>query len=169
LDRPKGLSDLLAAAQLVPEAFFVLAGEGREREILQTRARALGIANRVSFLGHRNDIPDLLASCDVFVLPSLYEGLPVSVLEAMAAGKPVVATAVGGTCEVVLHGQTGLLVPPRDPAALARAIRTLLADPDLVQQLTQAAKVRLCQKFRADTMVERIADLYDELAPSNAA
>lgn len=169
LDRPKGLSDLLAAAPLVPEALFVLAGEGRERATLEEQARALGIADRVLFLGHRDDVPDLLACCDVFVLPSHYEGLPISVLEAMAAGKPVIATAVGGTKEVIMHGETGLLVPPRDPVALALAIRTILSDSVLAKRLAAAGMARVRQEFRAETMVERIDQVYDEVLPSSEA
>ena len=122
LDAQKGHGHLLAAAATVPEAVFVLVGEGREEATLKRQAHALGIAERVRFLGHRNDVPDLLAVCDVFVLPSLYEGLPLSVLEAMAAAKPVVATAIDGTTEAVVPGVTGLLVPPADPARLAGAI-----------------------------------------------
>ncbi len=163
LDRPKGLSDLLAAAALVPGSIFLLAGEGRERAALEEQARTLGVADRVLFLGHRDDVPDLLAACDVFVLPSHYEGLPISVLEAMAAGKPVIATAVGGTKEVVLNDDTGLLVPPRDPPALARAIRAILSDPAFAKRLASAGTLRVRSEFRAETMVERTGQLYDDI------
>ena len=105
----KGHVTLLEAAALVPNAVFLLAGDGPERHSLEAMAHALGIADRVRFLGQRSDIPELLASSDVFVLPSLYEGLPLSVLEAMAAGKPVIATRIGGTDEAVIDGTTGIL------------------------------------------------------------
>ena len=123
LDRQKGLTTLLEAAELVPEARFVVAGEGPERPMLEAQIRRLGLEHRVTLLGHRSDVPQLLAGCDLFVLPSLYEGLPVSILEAMAAEKPVVATAIGGTDEAVLHGSTGLLAPAGNAVALAAAIR----------------------------------------------
>ena len=108
----------------------MLVGEGDERSRLEQMARALGLAERVRFLGYRADIPELLAVCDLFVLPSLYEGLPLAVLEAMAASRPVVATAVGGTDEVVTDGES-YFVPPAEPAALTAAIRTILGDPSL--------------------------------------
>jgi len=166
LDKQKGHSYLLEAAALVPEAMFVLVGEGPERSALEAQASILGLSNRVVFLGYRDDVSDLLASCDVFVLPSLFEGLPLSVLEAMAAGKPVVATDIGGTNEAVKHGETGLLVPSADPESLARAIRTVLFDPVLSQRLGSAGRARVHQEFSAETMVQRIAEIYDELLDS---
>src|SRR5262249_44896941 len=131
LAEQKGLCYLLKAAALLPQAMFVLAGEGPERAVLEAQAAELGLNKRVLFLGHRHDVPDLLACCDLFVLPSLFEGLPLSILEAMAAKKPVIASAVGGNNEVIVHGETGLLVRPADPAALASAIQAILSDPDL--------------------------------------
>ena len=115
LDPQKGHRYLLAAATEVPEAVFALVGEGGERAALENQARTLGVAERVRFLGHRDDVPELLAACDLFVLPSLYEGLPLSVLEAMAAAKPVVATAIDGTTEAVVHEVTGDPGPTRRP------------------------------------------------------
>ncbi len=159
----KGLSYLVAAAPLVPEALFAVAGEGPERAALESLARALGVADRVVFLGQREDVPDLLAGCDAFVLPSLWEGLPVSILEAMAAGKPVIATAVGGNSEAVVHGVTGLRVPPRDPAALAQAIRSILADPALAQRLAASGRARAHEEFSATTMVRRTTAVYEEI------
>lgn len=163
LDKQKGLPYLLEAAAMVPEAVFVLAGDGPERQALEAQVHQLGISDRVVFLGYRQDIPDLLACCDVFVLPSLYEGLPLSVLEAMAAGKPVIATAIGGTDEAVVHGETGLLVPAAAAAAIAGAIRALLADPVLAQRLAAAGKARVQQQFSMETMVQRVTNVYDQL------
>lgn len=163
LDKQKGYPYLLQAATLVPEAMFICAGEGSERATLETQARTLGLADRVLFLGQRSDVPDLLAGCDVFVLPSLYEGLPLSVLEAMAAGKPVIATRIGGTDEAVVDGETGLLVPPADPHALAQAIRALLDNPALAQRLATAGQASVHQKFSAETMVQRTMQVYEEL------
>jgi len=163
LEVQKGLAYLLEAATLVPEAVVALVGDGSDRTNLETQARALGIAGRVRFLGYRADVPDLLASCNVFVLPSLYEGLPLAVLEAMAACKPVIATAIGGTDEAVRHGETGLLVPPADPTALAAAIRTVLADPELARRLGSAGRARVHREFCAERMVQQVTRIYDEI------
>ena len=143
---------------------FVLAGTGPDRATLETLARALGVENRVLFLGYREDIPDLLANCDLFVLPSLYEGLPLSILEAMAAGKPVIASAIGGNNEVILHGENGLLVPKADPAALAAAIRAVLSDGALAGRLAEGGKSRVQRDFSVEAMVESVSQVYDELA-----
>ena len=163
LDPQKGHEHLLAAAAELPDADFVFAGDGPERRRLEAMARALGVADRVRFLGHRRDVPDLLAACDVFVLPSLYEGLPLSVLEAMAAGKPVVATGVGGTDEAVVDGSSGLLVRPASPAALVTAIRALLGDPVLARRLAETGQARARQEFSAARMVREVAGVYDDL------
>ncbi len=169
LDRQKGQCYLLQAASRIPEALFVLAGDGPDRARLEAQARELGVYNRIVFLGHRQDIPDLLAACDVFVLPSLWEGLPLAVLEAMAAGRPVIATEVDGTGEAVTHGETGLLVPPADPAALADAIRTILCDSQLAQRLAAAGQSRAWRDFSVETMVGRITDIYAELLDEHEA
>ena len=142
---------------------FVLAGEGSEREGLEQQAHELGIDQRVRFLGYRVDIPELLASSDLCVLSSLSEGLPLSVLEAMAAGKPVVATSIDGTDEAVVHGETGLLVPPADSHALAAAIRTVLEDDELAHRLGTSGRARVDAEFRVEKMVSRVAEIYDEL------
>ncbi len=162
-NRHKGLDFLVSAAARVPEAQFVFAGDGPDRASLEEQALSLGVDDRMTFLGHREDIPDLLASCDLFVLPSLYEGLPVSVVEAMAAGKPVVASAIGGTDEAVEHGQTGLLVPPGDPEALANAIRTVLSDSALAKRMGAAGRARANQEFSAETMIQRTTQVYEQL------
>jgi len=162
LDEQKGHKYLLKAAAMVPEAVFVLAGDGPVRAELEEQARALGVADRVVFLGYREDIPALLAACDLFVLPSLFEGYPLSVMEAAAAQKPIVATAVGGTDEAIRHGETGLLVPPADPAALAKAIRTLLSEPALAARLAAAARARAAE-FSAETMCKQTFEIYDEV------
>lgn len=163
LDAAKGLDHLLDAAARVPGALFVVAGEGPLRSALEARAQQPGLADRVRFLGQRWDVPDLLGAADLFVLPSLSEGLPLTVLEAMAAGTPVVATAVGGTSEAVVHGETGLLVPPADADALAGAIRTLLADRERGEQLAAAARERIRERFSAEAMVRRITGIYEDV------
>jgi|SoiMethySBSTD1v2_1073268.scaffolds.fasta_scaffold42596_2 glycosyltransferase involved in cell wall biosynthesis len=163
LDPQKGLHHLVAAAALVPEARVMVVGEGPERRALETKIAHLGLGDRVHLLGFRSDVPDLLAGSDLFVLPSLFEGLPLSILEAMAAGKPVVATAIGGNDEAVVDGATGLLVPPGDPRALADAIRALLRDPERRRRLGEAGRRRAEAEFSATAMVRRVAAVYDEL------
>ena len=163
LSEEKGHKYLLNAAALLPEARFVFAGAGPELANLEKQAKNLGIDKRVTFLGYREDIPDLLANCDLFVLPSISEGLPVSLLEAMAACKPVIVSSVGGNKEVVVHGENGLVVPAADPAALAGAIMTVLSDPALAQRLAVAGKAIVKQQYSAERMVRNITNLYDQL------
>jgi glycosyltransferase involved in cell wall biosynthesis len=169
LHEQKGLNYLLEAAVSVPEAVFLLAGDGPDRVNLEAQAQALGLGQRVVFLGHRRDVPALLATCDVFVLPSLYEGMPLSILEAMAARKPVIATAIGGIDEVIAPDKTGLLVPPHDSGALAAAIRSLLFDRTRAQQLAANGRVRVEQDFAAEVMVRRVVQIYDELLGASGA
>jgi len=163
LDPIKGHATLLAAAVKVPDTTFVFAGEGSAREALTAYACRLGVADRVRFLGHRSDIPDLLATSDLVVLPSLCEGFGLAVAEAMAAGKAVIATAAGAVPEIVRHGETGLLVQPADPDALASAIRGLLADPAKARRLGCAGREYARHAFRADRMVDRVASVYTEI------
>jgi glycosyltransferase involved in cell wall biosynthesis len=159
----KGHSYLLAAAAQVPDATFVLAGDGPLRAELEAQAHKLGVADRCVFLGDRPDVPDLLAAADVLVLPSLFEGLPVSVLEAMAAERPVVATRIGGTDEAVAHELNGLLVPPRDPTALASAIRRLQTDPALARRLAAAGRERVEREFSTEVTAGLVMRIYDEV------
>lgn len=163
LVRQKGHRFLLAAAAQVLDATFLLAGDGPLRAELEELARELGVADRCLFLGQRSDVADLLAASDLIVLPSLFEGLPLSVLEAMAAERPVVATRVGGTEEAVAHEMTGLLVPPSDPAALAAAIQRIRTDPLLADRLAVAGRKRVEAEFSADRMAQLIMQVYDEL------
>ncbi len=166
----KGVDDLLAALDLLqhvqPELRTIVVGDGPQRDLLAERIRAfrLDVDRRVQLLGHRDDVPRLLAASDLLVLPSLYEGLPNVVLEAMRFRKPVVATAAPGTTEVVEDGVTGLLVPVRSPKELARALRQLVRDPDLAHRLGEAGRARAEAKFRAEIMVARFAELYEQLA-----
>jgi glycosyltransferase involved in cell wall biosynthesis len=169
LDPQKGLTTLLEAARLIPAAVFVIAGEGQMQGALRDQTRRLGLGDRIVFLGYREDVPSLLASCDVFVLPSLYEGLPLAVLEALAAGRPVVTTAIGGTDEVICDGLTGLLVPPNDPTALAAAIGRVLDEPLLATRLAVAGKARVAAQFSTERMVHRITETYDDLLDRSQA
>ncbi len=164
----KGVDALVAALDLLqhvrPELGTLIVGDGPLRHQLESTAHAFRLDARVRFLGHREDVPRLLAAADLLVLPSLYEGLPNVVLEAMRFRKPVVATAAPGTTEVVEHGLTGLLVPVGDHPALAQAIRTVVEDPALARRLGEAGRARVEAEFRAETMVERFASLYETLA-----
>jgi glycosyltransferase involved in cell wall biosynthesis len=159
----KGHEYLLRAAVLVPDAVFALAGDGPERNRLEALAADLGVAERVRFLGHRDDMAALVDAADAVALPSLWEGLPISLLEAMAAGTPVVATRIAGTDELVASGTNGLLVEPRDADALAGAIRTVLDDPTTAARLATEGRATVARAFSATSMCRRIADSYDEL------
>lgn len=167
LEKQKGLYTLIQAAALVPNAVFVLAGEGSERAHLESLARDRGLTQRVQFLGHRDDVAELLSCCDIYALPSLFEGLPVGVLEAMAAAKPVVTSVIGGTTEVAVHGQTGLLVAVADPPALAAAIQIFLDNPELAIQFGSAGRVRVGEEFSASVMVDRVTQVYTEILNQN--
>lgn len=164
----KGQRELLQAVARLPHAHLVLAGrdleqDGAFQDALERESERLGIRERVEF-GFHEDVPALLESLDVVALPSWTEGLPVVLLEAMAHARPVVATPVGGTPELVVDGETGLLVPPRDPEALAAALRRLLEDPDLARRLGEAGRERVAERFTAGQQTRRILELYDELA-----
>ncbi len=163
LDSVKGVAFLVQAFARVEGAHLVVIGDGPERATLASLAENLGITNRVHWAGHRRNAAHLLPAFDLFVQPSLYEGLPNTTLEAMAVGLPVVATAVGGTPEAVVNGETGLLVPPRDPSALAQAITRLLQAPDLRRKMGQAGRERVVQLFSVERMVARTERLYAEL------
>lgn len=166
LVRRKGVDVLLEAfAKLAPasRARLWIAGDGPERAALERSAAAVGIAERTRFLGHRSDLPDWLEACDLFVLPSRREGLGVAALEAMARGRPVVASAVGGLAEVVCAEETGLLVAPGDPAALAAALARLLDDPALAARLGAAGAQRVAEHFPAERMVSAYEALYREI------
>jgi len=153
----RALTDLDATAVLVGRD---LEQDGAYERELRAEAERLGVVDRVVFAGYRDDVPALLAGCDVFCLPSEMEGLPLVVLEAMAQGKPVVATAVGGTPELVVHGETGLLVQPGDVEALTAALAQLLADPEQARRMGEAGRERVQREFGAAAMARRILELY---------
>jgi len=163
LDAQKGHDVLLEAITQVPDAMFLFAGEGPERGRLETLAAERGIADRVRFLGRREDIPELLAVCDVFALPSLYEGSSLAVLEAMAARIPIVSSAIGGTEELIDDGRSGLLVAPGDPEALAAALRRVLDDSELRRSLTARARERVEDGLTREAMATRVEGIYREL------
>jgi glycosyltransferase involved in cell wall biosynthesis len=168
LEAEKGVDVAIQAAALVPEIDLVIAGDGSCRAALETTAAKLRVAERVHFLGYRPDPAALLANADVFVLPSLVEGFPLSVVEAMAAGVPVVATDIGGTREAVEHERTGLLVPPRDAAALAAAIRRTLSEPGATSTRVAAARDRVTRELSAPAIAARVTAIYDSLLGGHA-
>jgi len=159
----KGIDVLLQALALQPDIVLWIGGDGPERSALEALAGELKLESRVRFLGRRADKADLLAACDLFVLPSRAEGLGVAALEAMALARPVVASAVGGLGEVVVDGETGLLVPPEDPQALSHALHELGGDSALRAQLGEAGAARAREHFLAERMVHDYEKLYREV------
>jgi glycosyltransferase involved in cell wall biosynthesis len=168
LTAEKGHDHLLAAVQRLPDRSGVrvkIVGDGPCAAALRARANELGIGSSVEFLGRRDDVPSLLAHADVFVLPSLIEGLPIALLEAMAAGKACIATDVGDVPRAIANDVTGLLVRSADSDGLAAAIRTLVEDRELRQRLGEAARQRAVAAFSAQRMVGDYCRLYDGLFP----
>lgn len=168
----KGLEDLLDAAALLrgetaERVRILLAGEGALRATLEQRAGRLGVGHLVRFLGFRSDIPDLLAAADIVALPSLREGLSMALLEAMAAGKPVVATTISSFQEATNNGESAILVPVQDAAALAAALTELAADPDRAAALGQRGREIYLQEYTLDRMTDQYLHLYEELLTSD--
>ncbi len=163
----KGHTVLIAAASEIvnvhPEVQFLLVGDGPKRRHYEAMIEKSGLRENFLFLGRRNDVPQILASCDVAVLPSLAEGLPNAVLEYLASGLPVVATALGGNLEVVEDGVTGLLVPPNDPHALAMALSRLVADSQFAGQIAKAGRERVESKFSFERLITEVEGLYTHL------
>jgi len=167
----KGYAHLLEAARLVeaamPGVHWVLVGDGELRGKLEGQRRSLGMEAQVHFPGWREDIPDVLALCDLFVLPSLGEHFGRVLIEAMAMARAVVATDAGGVPEIVLHGETGLLVPPAQPKALAEAVLALLEDPGRTARLGAAGRRRAETEFSLPRHVEAVEALYRVLLGAN--
>lgn len=149
--------------QALPAARLVVVGDGELRDDLHRAARERGLGEGVIFTGRRDDVADVLSALDVFVLSSATEGLALTLIEAMAAGLPVVATRVGGNTEVVVHGATGLVVPPRNAAALAASLTELLSDAHRARALGAGGRVRARDVFGIAAMTERYRVLYDGL------
>jgi glycosyltransferase involved in cell wall biosynthesis len=162
----KGLHHLIDAAPIVlrhcPRARFLLVGEGEMRPALEARVRAKGLQDRVLFTGFREDAASVMAGIDLIVLPSINEGMGRVLVMAMALGKPIVASRVGGVGELLGEGEAGILVPPGDPAALAEAISMLLQDPPRARTLGEAGR-RRAPRYSAETMLEALAKLYHEV------
>jgi L-malate glycosyltransferase len=160
----KGHHDLIEAARIIcrvmPQTSFVLVGDGKERPKIEEHAKRAGVREHFVFLGRRKDVPELLACCELSVLASSSEALPNSVLEAMAAGLPVVATRVGGIPEIIEDGISGLLIPPHDHQALADAVLRVMQDPALAASLAHAGQQRVRTQFTFDRLVVEIERLY---------
>jgi glycosyltransferase involved in cell wall biosynthesis len=172
LDYQKGHDILIQAAQQVVvhhrNVRFLFAGDGMLRETLEAQVRSAGLSQHIRFLGIRQDVPELLAVSEVFVLPSRWEGLSVALLEAMAAAKPVVATAVSGTIQVVEHGISGIVVPSESPEALTDGIITSLDNPDQATRMGQEARQRIKAHYSSQANAAAHLELYQRLL-SNVA
>lgn len=169
LTADKGGQDVLIRAvgevrKTCPQVRLVMVGDGPLRPGLEQLTAQLGLGETVNFAGLRSDVPRLLGALDVFVLPSEREALPVAVLEAMAAGLPVVATRVGGLPEVVEDGETGFLVPPGDVAAMQAVLEKLAGDPALAARLGASGQAHVQAHFTVQQMVHQVERLYDQLA-----
>lgn len=169
--RPQKALEVLIEATIqlksvVPDVKVLIAGgEWRDglMDDLRRHAERLGVGEEVIFLGTRHDIPEVISTFDVAALSSDYEGSPIAILEYMAQAKPVVSTRVGGVPDIVVDGETGILVEPRDPRALAAAIASLLADPMRRRDMGQAGRHRRRELFSIEQTAKRVGDLYDEL------
>jgi glycosyltransferase involved in cell wall biosynthesis len=150
-------------AERYPQARFLIVGDGPLRPGLERRAAELGIASRVVFAGDRQDIPDVLAAMDVFVMPSLWEGGPYTVLEAMAMERPVVTTEVGMVRDVVRSGEHALTVTPGDAGALAEAVATLLGDPELAGRIARGGRRLAVGGFSEERLVGGVLAVYERL------
>ena len=164
-DYPTFFHAAATVAAAHPDVDFLVVGEGAERPALEALVARLGLAPRVRFAGLRDDVPALLGAVDVLALTSLYEGFPNVVVEAMATGAVAVATDVGGCRELVLPGETGFLVPPGDPPAVAAAVLRVLGDAELAGRLATAARGRIEREFDVHTMATRTMAAYDALLP----
>jgi glycosyltransferase involved in cell wall biosynthesis len=166
LELEKGHATLVeawpAVLRSVPDAYLLIVGEGSRRDALEAQARDLRVAHRVVFTGRRDDVPAVTAALDVAVLPSYREAQGLSILEAMALSRPVVASDVGGIPEMIADGVTGLLVPPHDADALAAAISRLLLDHPFADMLARAAHDLVHDRFCIELMVSAVETIYDE-------
>lgn len=169
LFRGKGLEYLIDAlpllTSLIPDRPFriVLAGEGPLRQALEARAAARLVSAKVRFLGFRSDIPDLLKAADIVVLPSLHEGMSISLLEAMAAQKPIIATSIGGNLEPTAHGAGALIIPPKNPSSLAEAMATFACNPSMAAEKSLHARRLFEAGYTKQIMLARYRRLYGEL------
>lgn len=161
----KGIKYLIEAFAKIGDEHsrLIVVGDGEQKSALEKLAKNLGAAEYVKFLGQRNDVPRLMASSDIFVLPSLAEAFGLVLLEAMLAKLPIISTNSGGVPEIIEHEKNGLLVPPANSNALSNAIKKLLASPDLNKKIIQAGYQIVKEKFHAKIMAEKTSAVYDKL------
>lgn len=163
----KGLKYLLKAMpnilKTIPDAYLILAGDGELAPELKKLTVDLGIENRVNFIGTRQDMPDILKVLDIFVLPSIWEGLPMIILEAMAASLPILATDVGGVSRAIKHNRTGLLIPSKDSSEITNKIIELHSDLDLRKRLSTTAHNYFGEEFDASNMARAYEKLYEKI------
>jgi glycosyltransferase involved in cell wall biosynthesis len=173
LQPEKGIDDLVSAAAALrarlPKLRVAVAGSGPEENALRTRIEGAGLADSFSLLGSRSDVGALLAAADAFCLPSRHEGLPISLLEAMQAGLPCVATRVGGVPGVIADGVDGVLVEPADPEELAAALERVLRDPDAGKAMGAKARALVGERYAVDAATAAYADIYDELVGARSS
>jgi glycosyltransferase involved in cell wall biosynthesis len=173
LEASKGLPFFLGAAARVarehPECEFLVSGAGPEEHNLRRLTRSLDLTGRVTFVSSLYDFAASIEAMDVFCLPSLQQGLGVTMLEAMAHGRPVITTGVGGSEGIVTDGETGLIAPPSDSEALAERILELLRDPGRARRLGEAGRRLVRERFPLDQMARETADVYREIIPAGAA
>jgi len=163
----KGHKFFLDAAKTILQSYeniiFLLVGDGELRQELEEYVRSLGISHKVMFLGFRRDLPVVYADLDVLVLSSLNEGLPVTVIEGMAAAKPIVATRVGGVPELLDDGESGIIVSPSDPEGLAEGIIKVLNEPKATEEMGKRGRESAMSRYRIDILTENIANLYERI------
>jgi glycosyltransferase involved in cell wall biosynthesis len=163
----KNTDDVLAATKLLRDrgvdGWLLMVGDGPDRERIEQRAHQLGIVKRCLFLGYQEDVAPWYQAFDAMILPSVNEGTPVSAIESLAAGRPVVATRVGGVPDVVEDGEDGFLVEPGDPSALAERLARLAAEPQLRERMGEHGRSRVPQRYAVERLVDDIDRLYREL------
>ena len=168
----KGFEYLIKAipsvAEKFPEAKILIVGEGELEAKLKAESEKLKVRDKIIFTGFRQDIKEILSAIDILAMPSLLEGMPFVILEAMAMAKPIVATDIESITEILDNGKTGILVPPKDPDALSRAIISLLTDGDKARQMGFEARMTVEEKFRVEVIVDRVEKVYQELLQSLA-
>jgi len=154
---------LISIRKVYPNVLLLVVGDGLMRKELRTYVAEGGLSENIVFTGHRREIPEILSLIDIAVQPSIDEALGISILEAMAAGKPVVATRLGGIPEIVNQGETGLLIQPKNPMALSKAILKLATDRKLAQRMGRAGRLRVAKRFGIQNMIKKTEALYEQL------
>ncbi len=171
LREPKGIQYMIQALpkilEQIPDIHYLVVGDGAYGTILKDLSASLSVQDHITFAGHRTDIPNLLACSDIFVLPTLGDALPTVLIEALAAGKPIVASNVGGVPEIIENGVNGVLVPPGDPSRLADACLQLLKNKKQARQMILAGGQTVWQRFNVDAQIEQLSKIYEELVASH--